>query len=76
MSISSVTLADISQRYYSFARQIEPNVMPALDDIKVEHSQNDETAHASEPALSSDTGEISVSSAPDSGRGNLVDTYA
>lgn len=37
MISESVTLSDVSQRYYSMAKQIEPNAMPAPGAIKVEH---------------------------------------
>lgn len=35
---SSVTLADISQRYYSMASQVKPSAMPAPGSITVEHA--------------------------------------
>lgn len=50
MEISSLTLADISQRYYDMADQIEPSALPK-------------------------PGSVAVQSAPEAGRGTLVDTY-
>lgn len=41
MPVQSVTLAQISQRYYSMAEQIEPNAMPAPGSIKVEQKSDD-----------------------------------
>ena len=38
MPVSTVTLSDISQRYYDIAKEIEPTAMPKPGSIEVERS--------------------------------------